>query len=190
MRYLNKTESSRILTERWQYARAADRGPIRNELLAEQLGFCAYSERFIKKTDAVDIEHFDPRLKPTPQDSYWNWYAVLHWMNQHNARTIERFEPLPRPFDPTIRGRVRYVDGLFFPKDDDDIKVRNLIEFLGWNKQQVVNDRRKHVAKVLDLQRRLKLDSVAEFVEFLYSDPDNLSFATALEAALGCRLLT
>lgn len=41
------------------------------------MGFCAYSERYMRRTDAVDIEHFDPRLKTTENDDYWIGQSLL-----------------------------------------------------------------------------------------------------------------
>lgn len=187
MRYLSKTESSRVLAEGWQYARANDRPQIRDALLEEQSHFCAYSERFIEHIDAVDIEHFDPRLKGTDRDSYWNWYAVLHWMNQHKARRIEANEPLPQPHDASLRVRIRYVDGFFFAVDDADIEATNLIRYLGFNKPEVWRDRKSHVRRILDLRDRLAM-TPDEFVEWLCRDPKNLSFLSALEAELKCSL--
>jgi hypothetical protein len=188
MRYLSKTESSRVLAEGWQYARATDRPHIREALLTEQSRFCAYSERFIETLDAVDIEHFDPRLKDTDKDGYWNWYAVLHWMNQHKPHSIEKFEPLPKPYDLTLPKRLRYVGDIFMPCDEADVEASNLIEFLGWNKPEVVKDRRAHVDRVLDLKKKLDMP-LNEFVSWLMTRPKDLSFVTALEVALDCRLV-
>jgi hypothetical protein len=68
MRYLKKIPESRVLSSGWHYPHDARR--IRDELLREQRRFCAYSERYIMNTDSCDVEHFDPRLKETPDDNY------------------------------------------------------------------------------------------------------------------------
>ena len=73
------------------YKKKSNRLKIRKILLKEQLGFCAYSERFISQIDKVDIEHFDPRLKLSDSDNYLNWYAVLAWMNEHKPKKIEPY---------------------------------------------------------------------------------------------------
>ncbi len=187
MRYLSKTNSSRILAAGWQYTKKADRDAIREVLRTEQSNYCAYSEDHLGASRDVHVEHFDPRLKGTPADGYWNWYAVTAWMNQHKPHRIDEFEPMPQPHDPTLRQRVRYVGDCFEPCDENDVEVKNLIEFLGMNKREVVMDRCSHVAFVLDTQQKLGMP-LDEFVEWLRRYPPNLRFITALEAALDCTL--
>ena len=78
---------------------------IRETLLNEQRRFCRYSERFVQATDSCDVEHLDPRLKGTDRDGYWNWYAVLHWINSLNKpRKIEAFLPILEPHSPDVPG--------------------------------------------------------------------------------------
>ncbi|MEZ4674268.1 MAG: hypothetical protein R2932_08510 [Caldilineaceae bacterium] len=78
MRYLRKLPESRITREAWRYETDSHRPKIRAELLIEQRGYCAYTERYVNPLDSCDIEHFDNRLKGQPEDGYWNWYAVHH----------------------------------------------------------------------------------------------------------------
>lgn len=67
MRYLRKSNKSRILAENWHYKRKKDRTKIRSKLLKEQHNFCAYSEYYIQRRpiDADEIEHFDETKKNT-----------------------------------------------------------------------------------------------------------------------------
>lgn len=148
------------------------------------MGFCAYSERYMRRTDAVDIEHFDPRLKKTQDDSYWNWYAVLSWMNRHKPRHIEPFEPILQPYSEYVRHRIQYRDGQFLAANPDDQEANNLIKYLGWNSPELTSDRQKHVKRARFVQQTFG-DDQAAFHSFLLSDPDNLSFFSALSAELG-----
>jgi hypothetical protein len=66
MRYLKKSPHSQVISNELQYPK--DSRSIRDELLKEQRGFCAYSERYVQNTDARDVEHFDARLKGTEND--------------------------------------------------------------------------------------------------------------------------
>ncbi|MEL7005816.1 MAG: hypothetical protein AAFN93_24270, partial [Bacteroidota bacterium] len=75
MRYLGKRKDSKVIQAAWRYEITKHRPKIRHELLNEQKGFCAYSERYVDPMDACDVEHFDPRKKGTTVDDYWNWYA-------------------------------------------------------------------------------------------------------------------
>jgi hypothetical protein len=189
MRYLKKVPTSEIVQQNLNYKKGATvaNRKIRQILSAEQLGFCAYSERFLRPLDAFDVEHFDPRLKHTDQDSYWNWYSVLHWVNQHKAKKIEPFEPLLAPYADDLMTRIRYAEGIFVPIDPNDHLVQNLIDFLGVNRPEVYEERRKHVRRIV-AQQNLYMTagwSKETFWDDLVDDPDKLSFFSALQAELG-----
>jgi hypothetical protein len=185
MRYLAKRPSSQIPASGWTYPRDAAR--IRRALLDEQQGFCAYSEGYVRPTDACDVEHFDPRLKGKPEDGYRNWYAVRHWMNAHKPPKIESFEPVLDPADVASSRRVGYSDGQYQPADPADSAARNLIAFLGWNRPELAQERSRHVNLVRDILERLA-GSPAEALEYLRTHPELCSFATVLEAELGISL--
>ena len=100
-------------------------------LIRLQKGFCAYSERYLKPLDSVELEHFDPRKKNTATDGFTNWHAVIRWMNAHKARSIEKFQPLP-DITSWVPDRVWYEHGQFVCREEDQ-EARNLIDFLGVN---------------------------------------------------------
>lgn len=182
MRYLRKTSESRIIHEVWRYEVSSHRTKIRAELLREQSGYCAYTERYVAPIDSCDIEHFDNRLKGQPEDSYWNWYAVHHWVNLRK-RSIEQFLPILPPYDPSVQERIVYQHGQFQPVEDDDLAAKNLIELLKWNDPTVAAYRNKRIRFMKDLRTLLGNDTI--FLDYLKNDPENLSFITVLEAELG-----
>ena len=184
MRYLTKKNDSTILAEELSYDTQSQRLRIKALLLNEQLGFCAYSERYIQNTDAVDIEHFDGRIKATSDDSYFNWYAVLRWMNSHKPKKLdERFLPLPAPSASNLQERIRYEGGIFVC-NKDDIEAGNLIKYLGFNNPKLVADREKHVARIIYLKTQME----EGFEDYLATHKEELSFITALEVELGLNL--
>jgi hypothetical protein len=63
MRYLRKSSDTKVMISEWRYP--GDAVAIREELLCEQRGFCAYSEKHVGAIDETHVEHFDPRLKGT-----------------------------------------------------------------------------------------------------------------------------
>lgn len=186
MRYLKKQADSGLLVLPLSYDRRSDRPQIREQLLAEQSRYCAYSERYVHNTDSCDIEHFDPRLKSTDNDNYWNWYAVLSWMNAHKPKKIDPFLPLPNPFDESLPNRIRFHDGFYEAINASDDEARNLIEYLRWNHPSLVNDRTAHLDHLRFIREQFTSDS--EFVEFIRVDPKNLSFVTAIEVEFGILL--
>jgi len=182
MRFLCKASADLEPYHGLSYSTLADRDTARDALTRVQFGFCAYSERCLRPLDSVDIEHFDPRKKGTNQDGIENWHAVLHWMNSHKARKIEPYLPLP-PLNGLIPDRIRYERGQFCCRDGD-VESDNLLKFLGVNRPEVAEERKKHVERV----RRVKdwCERLGEDLHsFLQADPDYLSFASALEAELG-----
>ena len=186
MRYLKKSRDSRILAAGWTDSdqdRRENR-KIRDELLCEQQQFCAYSEKYVQPMESCDVEHFDPRLKHTPRDDYWNWYAILHWMNNHKPK-IERFFPLPVPHSPDLLGRIRYEAGQFLAVDPMDREADNLIRFLGWNRPELAKERNNHVSRVRTLRDTFLEGDDQAFLSYLREHPQELSFATALHAELG-----
>ena len=158
-------------------------------MIDEQFGFCAYSERFIKQTDSVHIEHFYPKKEyPNKEDDYMNWYAVLAWMNEHKPKKIKPFLPILEPNSNNISDRIEYFEGIFKLKKLDDTEAQNLISFLGLNKIEVRNDRIKHIQRVKKLKTMCSDNQ--EFLEMLFDDWDNLSFITALETEFKLDLMS
>ncbi len=156
--------------------------------MLEQKGFCAYSERFIKHTDETHIEHFDPRLKETAQDDYFNWYAVLPWFNSHKPKQIESFLPILLPNSPDLSTRIAYQNGIgiFQAVNPEDIEAKNLARFLRWDSFELYEDCQKHLQRIRTLHELCGDEAL--FRLKLKSEKDNLSFATALEAELGINI--
>jgi hypothetical protein len=183
MRYLKKSPQSPIIANGWQYEKQSDRPNIRDALKREQMGFCAYSEEYLSPITQVEIEHFDPDLKETAADSYWNWYAVISWMNSHKSKKIAPYKPILNPSSPDITQRIKYEKGLFVTTDSNDREAKNLIDFLGWNRPEVCEARRAHVSRIRDLQQLCGDDPL--FFDTLIHHPENLSFFSALQVELG-----
>ena len=178
MKFLHKAPDTLAGYETLTYPK--DRVSAREALCRIQRNFCAYSERYLKPLDSVDVEHFDPRLKNTESDGIRNWHAVIHWLNMRKSNRIEEFEPLP-DLQIWTDARVTYRNG-FFECDEADEETKNLIDFLGVNRKEVYDERTKHVARI-----RRMMDKIGgeELIELLAESPDDLSFPTALATELG-----
>jgi CRISPR/Cas system Type II protein with McrA/HNH and RuvC-like nuclease domain len=74
MKRVQKKNNSEILIKKMTYVdgNSTNNKEISIILFAEQNGFCAYTEEYLGRADARDIEHFNPKLKNTPEDSYAN----------------------------------------------------------------------------------------------------------------------
>jgi hypothetical protein len=162
------------------------RPQIRSLLADLQKRYCAYSEKKFLPLDSPDIEHFDPRLKGTTQDTIENWHLVLHLLNNRKSRTIEGFLPLPNPNDPSIGQRIKYEDGDFVPTNEDDVEVENLIRWIGANREEVWRERAAAVAILRDLSSHVSKDWLKQQI---CTHPKYQSFPTAIEAELGLPIL-
>lgn len=159
-----------------------DSPEIRENLLSVQQTFCAYSEKYLKELDSVDIEHFDPRLKSTPGDGFRNWYAVVHKINGRRQRKVPPETVLPDPGTTGIQDRIKYEDGQFQAVESVDEEIEDLILFIRANDELTMRHRASHVSRIADL-RRWKTEE--ELNEYLLTHPEELSFPSALESELG-----
>lgn len=178
MNFLLKTSAEFAQYRELRYPK--DRDAAVNALMRLQKGFCAYSERYLKPLDSVELEHFDPRKKNTDADGFDNWHAVIRWMNAHKSRSIENYEPLP-DIGSWTTDRVWYEHGLFVCREDDQ-EARNLIDFLGANRQEVFEERANHVARIKNMRKKV---GDAMLLEILSESPEELSFPTAIQTELG-----
>ncbi len=103
-------------------------------------------------------------------------------MDAHKPKKIAPFLPILEPHSADLHDRIYYEGGIFKCIDDGDIEAKNLIEFLGLNKYEVSEDRRKHIGRVKQLR---SWNSETEFLEYLKTHRQELSYASALEKELG-----
>lgn len=186
MKFLKKNNDSEVLEEGLNYRNPSQRIRIREVLLIEQSGFCAYSERYALNTDSIHIDHFDPRFKNTEDDNYNNWYAVFGWMNEHKPKNIEPFLPILSPSSIELNDRIEYVEGEFKETNTTDIEAKNLIKFLGLNRYELYNDRQNHISRIKSIRDMCENDE--EFLEVISNNLTYLSFLTALEIELEMNL--
>ena len=113
MKRIIKKEDSEITEQNLSYlvGNSANNKKISVILYKEQKGFCSYTEEFIGRTDAKDIEHFNPTLKGTDEDSYNNWFLVKHQWNKEKASKWEKFQPILHPTDATFENRILFLKG-------------------------------------------------------------------------------
>lgn len=179
---------------RWVAAKYKEKG--HNEallagLLAEQSGFCAYTERKVDDDHTCAVEHFDPSLKGTDRDGYLNYYAVLQKANQRKRRTERehetaaffrsRFFQQPCGFD----ARIAYVPGEFVYEElvDDDDEAAAFIDYLGLSSEGRARVRRRHVERLKAIFKDAGY-TASERLNFFRRYPSELDYITTLEAEL------
>jgi hypothetical protein len=196
MRFLAKTSKSAILHSGMKYRESGDNGPLRNALIGEQNGFCAYTEKYLEPLDSVEVEHFDSSLKKK-DDDYWNYYAVIRKANLYkkDEKYIGATFFASKFFhdNEKIRSRIGYapgnssIPGTFYEIDETDVECRDLIDFLGCNDLRLSLQRQE----AIDFLREKFLDSnwtTDQLKAFFLRHRRLLSFPTAIEAEFGIDL--
>lgn len=190
MKFLGKNPESEIRRAGLTYKLRGDNQPLRDALLAEQKGFCAYTEERVTATDTVAVEHFNASLKRC--DDYFNYYATQQTANQRKRRK-ERAQKGASFFTTrwfqqpgAVEARLEYVPDshTYQPRDARDTDAATLISYLGMNAPELVDVRTSHVYAMLDIFELGQLD-VAGARAWFAAHPRHLSFITALEATLG-----
>ncbi|WP_233898242.1 HNH endonuclease domain-containing protein [Tenacibaculum piscium] len=163
MKRIVKKVDSEIIKENLNYivGNSTNNKKISNILYKEQKGFCAYTEEYIGRTDAKDIEHFNPTLKGKEVDSYQNWFLVKHQWNKEKSSKWENFQPILHPTDSTFENRILYEKGHYFLADSNDIEAKNLINLLQLDNLMLADERKNYI-------KRKKLE-----IEIYGVSPDN-----------------
>jgi hypothetical protein len=180
MKFLKKSPDSVILQNGWIYkGQSKNDQRIRTELIREQFGFCAYTERHLASTDVCEIEHFDPKLKY--QDDYYNYYAVLPWAN--DSKLKKQYDgSLFFHKESELRQRIEYKKGRFRAIDKEDAEALLLIDFLGFNEPNLQYDRVNHITRLRKIFDKGCASDLTQFLEYLADHPAELSFPTTIEA--------
>lgn len=181
MKRIIKNPNSQIITSDLSYKKS-NNTKLSKILLKEQKNFCAYTEEYIGINDAVDIEHFNPNLKYTPNDSYDNWFMVKHKPN--NLKRTNWIEPVLHPSSEDFEERLIYFDG-YFLHNPDDIETKNLIDLLNLNDEIFVKKRKKFIERRRDRMKEKQLNPTDYFNEKVNSEIDSIKYLRAIQEEFG-----
>lgn len=179
MRKQEKNKNSKILSDELSYKIQGDNSLISKILFEEQKGFCAYTEEYLGRADAKDIEHFNPTLKGTDEDGYENWYLVKHQWNSEKSTKWKQYQPLIYPTDDKFEARVIYDNGDYRAKNNSDIEAQNLISLLKLDDPILADERKKYINR-----KRSEIQAFGEDVDDFFSHliEDNVSQIKYLRA--------
>lgn len=150
-------------------------------LYSEQKGFCAYTEEFIGRADAKDIEHFNPTLKNTAQDSFANWSLVKHQWNIEKSNKWNKHQPVLLPTDSSFEDRVVYDNGDYRASDSNDIEATNLIKLLKLDDIILADQRKKYIKRKANEIEKFGV-SAQDFFQLLIDDDLNqISYLRAIQ---------
>lgn len=183
MKRIIKKEDSEITKQNLTYIEGNSRNnkKISRILYKEQKGFCAYTEMYIGRTDAKDIEHFNPTLKGKDDDSYQNWFLVKHQWNKEKSSKWEKYQPVLHPTDSTFEKRILYIEGDYCLAESEDIEAKNLIDLLQLDDILLADERKKYIRRKRTEIQISELDSDVFFNMLIQDDIKQISFLRAID---------
>lgn len=186
MKRIIKHCASQACTMMYKKGYAPNNAKLLEILLTEQHHLCAYSEEYITATDARDVEHFNPNLKYTDADSYQNWFAVKHKIN--NAKREKWQEPILHPTALDLEKRIVYDNGDYLVADESDIAAQNLIDLIGLNDFDLPEARRKYIERRKE-ESKLRGDSISDYFDWLLNHhAKEVYYIRAIEEEFGIQL--
>tara|TARA_R110002050_G_scaffold300769_1_gene472404 strand:+ start:35827 stop:36423 length:597 start_codon:yes stop_codon:yes gene_type:complete len=183
MRRVSKIDTSKIIKDNLNYieGNASNNSKISKILYKEQKGFCAYTEEYISRADAKDIEHFNPTLKGKKGDSYKNWFLVKHQWNKEKSSKWAKYQPILLPTDELFESRVIYDQGDYRINDSEDIEANNLINLLKLDDIILADERKKYLKRKKEEIEKFGVDPKAFFEILIEDDIKQISYLRAIK---------
>lgn len=188
MKFLTKISQSEILQNNLVYKSGNTKRnqSLRESLLKEQKGFCAYTEEYlIESTLCPEVEHFNPTKKDN--DNYYNYYVVSRFANQRKMKIDRKGDYKDDAFFTSLFFhnkenfdlRIEYKKGIYKEIHEDDEEAKKFIDYMGFN-EEVISKKRSNLIR--RLKNTIGNFSKEEQIEYLgMEEKDILSFPTAIE---------
>jgi hypothetical protein len=177
MKRIIKRVESPIVIQNLKYKKG-DNSKIRKILLQEQKYFCAYTEEYFGFNDTEDIEHFNPNLKYTKEDSYYNWFVVKHKSN--NFKGTKWIELIMHPTDINFEERIIYEYGIFY-NNPDDIEAKNFIKLLDLNNEINVKNRKNYIKRRKKYILEKEIDPKLYFMDKINNKINSIRYLRAIQ---------
>jgi len=190
MRKAIKLDNSRVLADnlKYQVNNSVNNRKISDIILKEQKGFCAYTDEYISRTDARDIEHFNPTFKDTVNDDYQNWFVVKHQWNKEKSDKWEKHQPILNPTANDFEDRIVYLEGDYVVKAGNDQHAKNLISFLKLDDPGLADKRKKYIGRKRKEIELSGLSPLKYFAILLDDDICQVSYTRAVNEEFGVDL--
>ena len=183
MRKAIKIEASKILADDLKYIsnNSAHNKKIKEYLLLEQKGYCAYTDEYISRTDASDIDHFNPTLKNTDEDSYDNWFLIKNQWNKEKGSKWEKHQPVLHPTSEDFEERISYHQGDYFAKSEKDIEAFNLVSLLKLDDPSLAEKRKKYISRKRSDMEAYGEGAAVFFANLINDDNCEVSYLRAIK---------
>lgn len=183
MRRVSKIDTSEIIKESLNYieGNSSNNSKISKILYKEQKGFCAYTEAYIGRADAKDIDHFNPTLKGKNEDSYQNWFLVKHQWNKEKSSKWSKYQPILNPIDESFESRIIYDQGDYLAKDSKDDEANNLIKLLKLDDIILADERKKYLKRKKKEIEKFEVNPQYFFEILIEDDIKQISYLRAIK---------
>ena len=183
MRRIIKDDNSEIIIQNLKYieGNSTNNVKISKILNKEQKGFCAYTEEYIGRADAKDIEHFNPTFKGEIADGYPNWYLVKHQWNKEKSAKWSEFQPVLLPTDIDFNNRIVYDNGDYRVANSEDIPSVNLVRLIKLDDLLLADERKKYIRRKKDEIEKFGQSANDFFKVLIESDIKQISYLRAIQ---------
>lgn len=183
MRRIVKDNNSEIITQNLKYieGNSNNNKNISKILFREQKGFCAYTEEYIGRADARDIEHFNPKLKGTNTDAYSNWFLVKHQWNSEKSSKWNKYQPILYLTDENFNARIIYDNGDYRVADSNDIESTNLVKLIKLDDLTLADERKKYIRRKKDEIEKFGQPAKDFFEILVQADIKQISYLRAIQ---------
>jgi hypothetical protein len=183
MRRLIKDDNSEIVSHNLKYieGNSTNNQNISKILFKEQKGFCAYTEEYIGRADAKDIEHFNPKLKGTNNDTYSNWFLVKHQWNSEKSSKWEKYQPVLYPTDENFNSKIIYDNGDYIVADSTDVESSNLVKLIKLDDLILADERKRYIKRKKDEIEKFGQSANDFFIILIQADLKQISYLRAIQ---------
>jgi HNH endonuclease len=183
MRQALKLKESLIVIENLKYPNSSKK--IRDILLQEQSGFCAYTEEYLGRADAADIDHFNPTLKNKPDDNYNNWFLVKHQWNNEKSNKWLPDQAVLHPTAIDFETRIIYSSGDYIAARIVDSEAENLIKLLKLDDPGLADQRKRYIKRKKDELEISAMTKEDFFKELATAEPRQVLYPRAIREEFG-----
>lgn len=185
MRRVIKSAQSKIVDRQLAY-KDGNNDELRQLLAEEQYSICAYTETYLASSDDAHIEHFNPTIKNTANDSYTNWFLVKSLWNVR--KSTKWTEPILHPTAEDLEQRILYFDGNYAAADPNDVEAQNLIRLLDLDNARLADQRKRYIKSKKQQIDNLNQSAQQYFDELIVEYPEGVYFIRAIEEELNVKV--
>lgn len=180
MRKQTKFENSEA--KNLEYVENGNNSVLREILLKEQKGFCAYTETYLGRTDQKDIDHFNPSKENPDRNNYENLFLCKALWNKEKSNKWLNFQPVLSPLTNNFEDRIVYNFELklFEAKNETDEEAKNAVKLLKLDDYDLSIERRKHIELLTELSKYYESPTIF-FNKIIKDSPTELKFIRSLE---------